>query len=151
MSLETIETMFWSFLGPGEEFKKGDDPISSNGNFSLFLMATYQIISVVILMNVLIVIMNSTVQKVEGRKLLYWKFVRAGIWIRFFDDYQALSPPFNLFNAFVYLYSFIKTKTDSAAKPQEMEEEQVVLEDDGNRKRIGSTNELLARYAANKL
>ena len=33
----------------------------------------------VIFMNLLIAIMNTTMQEVHDKKLLYWKFVRAGI------------------------------------------------------------------------
>ena len=75
--------------------------------FSLLLMAAYQIISAVIFMNLLIAIMNTTMQEVHDKKLLYWKFVRAGIWLRFFDDTRALPPPYNLFNFITILKAFI--------------------------------------------
>ena len=61
-------------------------------------------------MNLLIAIMNSTVQNVQDKKLLYWKFVRAGFWIRFFDENRALPPPYNLLHIFGYVYSFVQTK-----------------------------------------
>ena len=77
------------------------------GPFSLLLMAAYQIISAVIFMNLLIAIMNATMQEVHDKKLLYWKFVRAGIWLRFFDDRRALPPPYNLFNFITILKAFI--------------------------------------------
>ena len=70
-------------------------------------MAAYQIISAVIFMNLLIAIMNTTMQEVHDKKLLYWKFVRAGIWLRFFDDTRALPPPYNLFNFITILKAFI--------------------------------------------
>ena len=70
-------------------------------------MAAYQIISAVIFMNLLIAIMNATMQEVHDKKLLYWKFVRAGIWLRFFDDRRALPPPYNLFNFITILKAFI--------------------------------------------
>ena len=112
---ETFETMFWSWLGPGQEFKTSDSPdhpdlVSSRGVFAIVLMGIYQTISAVIIMNLLVAIMNSTIQNVQDKKLLYWKFVRAGFWIRFFDENRALPPPYNLLHIFGYVYSFVKTK-----------------------------------------
>ena len=110
---KTVETMFWSLLGPGEEFKNKDDQgvstdlVSEQGPFSLGLMGIYQIISAVIFMNLLIAIMNTTMQEVHNKKLLYWKFVRAGIWLRFFDESRALPPPYNLANFVTLLKTFI--------------------------------------------
>ena len=50
------------------------------------LLLLYQVLVVILLLNLLIALMNSTVQKVEDQKLLYWKFVRTSIWYEFFDD-----------------------------------------------------------------
>ena len=109
---ETFETMFWSWLGPGQDFKESDgtDLVSSRGVFAIALMGIYQTISAVIIMNLLVAIMNSTIQNVQDKKLLYWKFVRAGFWIRFFDENRALPPPYNLLNIGVYLHSFVKRR-----------------------------------------
>ena len=51
--------------------------------------------------------MNTTMQEVHNKKLLYWKFVRAGIWLRFFDESRALPPPYNLANFITLLKTFI--------------------------------------------
>ena len=46
----------------------------------IFLIISMIIIVIkVIFMNLLIAIMNTTMQEVHDKKLLYWKFVRAGI------------------------------------------------------------------------
>ncbi len=47
-------------------------------------------------MNLLIAVMNATIQKVQDRKHLYWKFVRTSIWLEFFVDSYALPPPFSI-------------------------------------------------------
>ena len=67
-------------------------------------MSLVQVMSAIIFLNLLIAVMNTTVQKVQEKRELYWKFARASVWIRFFDDNQALPPPFNCFNIVRHLY-----------------------------------------------
>ena len=38
--------------------------------------------------------MNTTVQRLEDRKHLYWKFARTSIWLEFMKDGIVLPPPF---------------------------------------------------------
>ena len=96
---KTVETLFWHSLGPGESTMALRESILAK-----VLMGFYQTISAVIFMNLLVAVMNATVQKIEDKKQLYWKFSRAGVWIRFFDQARALPPPFNIFNVFRYLW-----------------------------------------------
>ena len=96
---KTVETLFWSSLGPGESTMGLKESVLAK-----VLMGFYQTISAVIFMNLLVAVMNATVQKIEDKKQLYWKFSRAGVWIRFFDEARALPPPFNIFNVFRYLW-----------------------------------------------
>ena len=110
-------------------------------------MASYQIISAVIMMNLLIAIMNTTLEIVQDKKLLYWKFVRAGIWIRFFDDSRALPPPYNLFNICTYIFSFVEDRL----RPRSYAQTSIKGESDGQKARLARvelTKELLHRYAA---
>ena len=60
------------------------------------LMAVFQTIIIIVFMNLLVAVMNATVQKIQEKKELYWMFARSSVWIRFFDDNCALPPPFNL-------------------------------------------------------
>ncbi len=55
-----------------------------------------QITSAILLLNLLIALMNSTVQRIHDERETYWKFVRAGIWVGFFDERSALPPPFTV-------------------------------------------------------
>ena len=120
------------------------------GFFSLILMAAYQIISAVIFMNLLIAIMNTTLQEVQDKKQLYWKFVRAGLWIRFFDDNRALPPPYNLLNFCLYLQRCLKERLCSSSSSQGgglegLEEVEATSSRGGS---IQLTKELLQRYAS---
>lgn len=99
-------------------------------------------------MNLLIAIMNATMQEVQDRKLLYWKFVRAGFWIRFFDDNRALPPPYNLFNLCAYLKTFLTHKLRPQLLSQDSVEER--QEEDTRSKDIELTKDLLHRYASER-
>ena len=97
--------LFWSVLDPGNKekelnFSAGD----LRGYVATGLLLLYQILVVILLLNLLIALMNSTVQKVEDQKLLYWKFVRTSIWYEFFDDQGGVPIPFSIINVFWYLY-----------------------------------------------
>ena len=113
-------------------------------------MAAYQIISAVIFMNLLIAIMNTTLQEVQDKKQLYWKFVRAGLWIRFFDDNRALPPPYNLLTFCLYLQRCLADKLCSSSTSQcggleGGECDEATGARGGN---IQLTKELLHRYAS---
>ena len=63
---ETIMTLFWATLGPGES-----DDIQAenlNGIVASVLFASYQILVAIIMLNLLIAIMNSSVQKVQDHQ-----------------------------------------------------------------------------------
>ena len=100
--VKTIETLFWHSLGPGET------NLGLKGSvLAKIFMGIYQTISAVIFMNLLVAVMNATVQKIQDKKELYWKFARAGVWIRFFDETRALPPPFNIINVFRYFWCLL--------------------------------------------
>ena len=63
---DTIMTLFWATLGPGES-----DDIQAenlNGIVASVLFASYQILVAIIMLNLLIAIMNSSVQKVQDHQ-----------------------------------------------------------------------------------
>ncbi len=119
---KTVEVLFWSILAPGPAY----EVITTNSTkgkigsviFAIFqvrlawchkqnyvfyeweFVTTSQVIAVVVFLNLLIALMNSTVQKVHEQKELYWKFTRTSIWVEFFDDTAVLPPPFTMLNAF---------------------------------------------------
>ena len=50
----------------------------------------------IIFLNLLIATMNSTVQKMEDQKDMYWTYTRSAIWMEHFDFVAAFPPPFSL-------------------------------------------------------
>ena len=97
----TFQTLIWQLFDPGLQ----EDFIPPNKIFALAMNFLYQVFVVLILLNLLIAIMNATVQRLEDRRQLYWKFVRTSIWIEFFDDGSLLPMPFSLLN---YPWTLIK-------------------------------------------
>ncbi len=98
-------SLFWSILDPGPYVESAF--LSKKAEFRYFIFtvgsAFFQIVTAVVMLNLLIAIMNASVQKVQERRDLYWKFTRAGIWMEFFDDRTMLPPPFTIFNL-VFLF-----------------------------------------------
>ena len=68
--------------------------------FATGLLILYEIFIIIVLFNLLIAIMNSTIQKTQDRRQLYWKYARTSVWIEYFDDLAALPLPFTIYNVF---------------------------------------------------
>ena len=104
----TMEFLFWQSISPEypqEDIKLDLSPFSKA--FTKVLFASFQTIIIIVFLNLLIAVMNATVQKIQDKKELYWKFARSSIWIRFFDDNKALPPPFNLISLLRLFIKFI--------------------------------------------
>ena len=94
--LQITLAMFWATVNPGPNEDHIPDK-GLNGIAATTLFIIYQACVVVILMNLLIAIMNSTIQKQEDKKLLYWKFARSSVWIEYYNDSKwGLPPPLNV-------------------------------------------------------
>ena len=66
-------------------------------NFINYTLFFYQVFTVILLLNLLIAAMSSTVQKLQTQKDMIWKFYRTRIRITYFDDVYALPVPLNSF------------------------------------------------------
>ena len=97
---DILVALFWQILNPGQA---DDDTFLSSSDFSahliIMLYAIYQILAVIVILNLLIALMNSTIQRIQDKQLLYWKFERASIWLDFInaDQYHTVVPPFYVF------------------------------------------------------
>ena len=97
---DILVSLFWEVFNPGPA---DDDTFSSSSDFSthliIMLYAIYQILAIIVILNLLIALMNSTIQRIQDKQLLYWKFERASIWLDFInaDQYHTVVPPFYAF------------------------------------------------------
>ena len=87
-----MHDMAWSILNPGP-----DDEVSGNDYGAEIMFASYQIVVIIIILNLLIAMMNVTMQKLQDKKLLYWKFARTSLWLEFMEGGIVLPPPLLLF------------------------------------------------------
>uniref|UniRef100_A0AAY4DML1 Transient receptor ion channel domain-containing protein n=1 Tax=Denticeps clupeoides TaxID=299321 RepID=A0AAY4DML1_9TELE len=110
---ESFKTLFWSIFGLSEVISvvlKYDHKFIENIGYVLY--GVYNVTMVVVLLNMLIAMINSSYQEIEEDADVEWKFARAKLWLSYFDEGRTLPAPFNLVpspKSFYYLVLRIKT------------------------------------------
>ncbi|XP_048189451.1 short transient receptor potential channel 3 isoform X8 [Perognathus longimembris pacificus] len=103
---ESFKTLFWSIFGLSEVTSvvlKYDHKFIENIGYVLY--GIYNVTMVVVLLNMLIAMINSSYQEIEDDSDVEWKFARSKLWLSYFDDGKTLPPPFSLVpspKSFVY-------------------------------------------------
>ncbi|XP_078405820.1 short transient receptor potential channel 7 isoform X1 [Cetorhinus maximus] len=110
---ESFKTLFWSIFGLSEVISvvlKYDHKFIENIGYILY--GVYNVTMVVVLLNMLIAMINSSYQEIEEDADVEWKFARAKLWLSYFDEGRTLPAPFNLMPSPKSVYYFIlKIKT----------------------------------------
>ncbi|XP_032885262.1 short transient receptor potential channel 7 [Amblyraja radiata] len=94
---ESFKTLFWSIFGLSEVISvvlKYDHKFIENIGYILY--GVYNVMMVVVLLNMLIAMINSSYQEIEEDADVEWKFARAKLWLSYFDEGRTLPAPFNL-------------------------------------------------------
>uniref|UniRef100_A0A8C6K8Y4 Transient receptor potential cation channel subfamily C member 7 n=1 Tax=Nothobranchius furzeri TaxID=105023 RepID=A0A8C6K8Y4_NOTFU len=110
---ESFKTLFWSIFGLSEVISvvlKYDHKFIENIGYVLY--GVYNVTMVVVLLNMLIAMINSSYQEIEEDADVEWKFARAKLWLSYFDEGRTLPAPFNLVpspKSFYYLVFRIKS------------------------------------------
>ncbi|XP_061902698.1 short transient receptor potential channel 4-like [Entelurus aequoreus] len=111
---ETLQSLFWSIFGLISLYVTNVD---ADHQFTEFVGATmfgtYNIISLVVLLNMLIAMMNNSYQHIADHADIEWKFARAKLWMSYFEEGATLPPPFNIVpspKSFWYLMCWIRTQ-----------------------------------------
>ncbi|CAB1337107.1 unnamed protein product, partial [Coregonus sp. 'balchen'] len=94
---ESFKTLFWSIFGLSEVISvvlKYDHKFIENIGYVLF--GVYNVTMVVVLLNMLIAMINSSYQEIETDADVEWKFARAKLWMSYFDEGRTLPTPFNM-------------------------------------------------------
>uniref|UniRef100_A0A674N7J1 Transient receptor potential cation channel subfamily C member 7 n=1 Tax=Takifugu rubripes TaxID=31033 RepID=A0A674N7J1_TAKRU len=110
---ESFKTLFWSIFGLSEVISvvlKYDHKFIENIGYVLY--GVYNVTMVVVLLNMLIAMINSSYQEIEEDADVEWKFARAKLWLSYFDEGRTLPAPFNLVpspKSFYYLV--LRTKS----------------------------------------
>ncbi|XP_069752096.1 short transient receptor potential channel 5-like isoform X1 [Narcine bancroftii] len=94
---ETLQSLFWSVFGLLSLYVTN---VKARHEFTEFVGATmfgtYNIISLVVLLNMLIAMMNNSYQLIADHADIEWKFARTKLWMSYFDEGATLPPPFNI-------------------------------------------------------
>ncbi|XP_041652769.1 short transient receptor potential channel 6 [Cheilinus undulatus] len=94
---ESFKTLFWAIFGLSEVKSVVitiDHKFIENTGYVLY--GVYNIIMVIVLLNMLIAMFNSSFQEIEDDADVEWKFARAKLWFSYFENGGTLPVPFNL-------------------------------------------------------
>ncbi|XP_035272592.1 short transient receptor potential channel 3 isoform X1 [Anguilla anguilla] len=94
---ESFKTLFWSIFGLSEVSSvvlKYDHKFIENIGYVLY--GIYNVTMVVVLLNMLIAMINSSYQEIEDDSDVEWKFARTKLWLSYFDNGKTLPPPYSL-------------------------------------------------------
>ncbi|XP_075956859.1 short transient receptor potential channel 6 [Anarhichas minor] len=94
---ESFKTLFWAIFGLSEVKSvviNIDHKFIENVGYVLY--GVYNIIMVIVLLNMLIAMFNSSFQEIEDDSDVEWKFARAKLWFSYFEHGGTLPVPFNL-------------------------------------------------------
>ncbi|XP_063058715.1 short transient receptor potential channel 6a [Engraulis encrasicolus] len=94
---ESFKTLFWAIFGLSEVksviLNTGHKFIENTG---YVLYGVYNVTVVIVLLNMLIAMINSSFQEIEDDADVEWKFARAKLWFTYFEEGRTLPVPFNL-------------------------------------------------------
>uniref|UniRef100_A0A8C7WKG3 Transient receptor potential cation channel, subfamily C, member 3 n=1 Tax=Oncorhynchus mykiss TaxID=8022 RepID=A0A8C7WKG3_ONCMY len=94
---ESFKTLFWSIFGLSEVSSvvlKYNHKFIENIGYVLY--GIYNVTMVVVLLNMLIAMINSSYQEIEDDADVEWKFARSKLWLSYFDNGKTLPPPFSI-------------------------------------------------------
>ncbi|XP_043106770.1 short transient receptor potential channel 4a [Puntigrus tetrazona] len=110
---ETLQSLFWSIFGLVSLYVTNVDAKHEFTEFvGATMFGTYNIISLVVLLNMLIAMMNNSYQHIADHADIEWKFARTKLWMSYFEEGGTLPPPFNIIpspKSAWYLIRWIKT------------------------------------------
>ncbi|XP_030600432.1 short transient receptor potential channel 4b [Archocentrus centrarchus] len=110
---ETLQSLFWSIFGLINLYVTNVGPDHKFTEFvGSTMFGTYNIISLVVLLNMLIAMMNNSYQHIADHADIEWKFARTKLWMSYFEEGGTLPSPFNIIpspKSSYYLIGWIKT------------------------------------------
>lgn len=110
---ETLQSLFWSIFGLIGLYVTNVKPKHEFTEFvGSTMFGTYNIISLVVLLNMLIAMMNNSYQHIADHADIEWKFARTKLWMSYFEEGGTLPSPFNIIpspKSVFYLIGWIKS------------------------------------------
>ncbi|XP_051013094.1 short transient receptor potential channel 4 isoform X2 [Acomys russatus] len=106
---ETLQSLFWSIFGLINLYVTN---VKAKHEFTEFVGATmfgtYNVISLVVLLNMLIAMMNNSYQLIADHADIEWKFARTKLWMSYFEEGGTLPTPFNVIPSPKSLWYLVK-------------------------------------------
>nr|XP_028568058.1 short transient receptor potential channel 4 isoform X3 [Podarcis muralis] len=94
---ETLQSLFWSVFGLINLYVTNVDARHEFTEFvGATMFGTYNVISLVVLLNMLIAMMNNSYQLIADHADIEWKFARTKLWMSYFEEGGTLPTPFNV-------------------------------------------------------
>lgn len=110
---QTLQSLFWSIFGLISLYVTNVKPDHKFTEFvGSTMFGTYNVISLVVLLNMLIAMMNNSYQHIADHADIEWKFARTKLWMSYFEEGGTLPSPFNILpspKSVFYLCGWIKT------------------------------------------
>ncbi|XP_077983684.1 short transient receptor potential channel 4-like [Glandiceps talaboti] len=92
-----VETLIWTIFGLVD---LSNTQVDAKHTFTEWIgavmMACYCTTSIIVLVNMLIAMMNSSFQKIQSKADIEWKFARSRLWMSYFDEGGTAPVPFNI-------------------------------------------------------
>ncbi|KAM3958144.1 transient receptor potential-gamma protein [Aphomia sociella] len=111
---ETMQTLFWAAFGLIDLDSFELDGIKIFTRFwGMLMFGTYEVINVIVLLNLLIAMMNHSYQLISERADVEWKFARSKLWISYFEEGGTAPPPFNVIpspKSIIYAWSWLQRR-----------------------------------------
>ncbi|KAG7243064.1 hypothetical protein INR49_016439 [Caranx melampygus] len=108
----STQSLFWSVFGLVSLYVTNVKPRHEFTEFvGTTMFGTYNIISLVVLLNMLIAMMNNSYQHIADHADIEWKFARTKLWMSYFEEGGTLPSPFNIIpspKSVVYLIGWMK-------------------------------------------
>ncbi|XP_035239889.1 short transient receptor potential channel 4-like [Anguilla anguilla] len=122
---ETLQSLFWSIFGLISLYVTNVKPDHKFTEFvGATMFGTYNVISLVVLLNMLIAMMNNSYQHIADHADIEWKFARTKLWMSYFEEGGTLPSPFNIIpspKSVWYLIRWLKNqfcKTSRSRRPE---------------------------------
>ncbi|XP_070552773.1 short transient receptor potential channel 4-like isoform X2 [Ptychodera flava] len=107
-----VETLIWTIFGLVDI---SNTQVAAPHTFTEWIgavmMSCYCMTSIIVLINMLIAMMNSSFQKIQSKADMEWKFARSRLWMSYFDEGGTLPVPFNIIptpKTMFYLFQWLK-------------------------------------------
>jgi len=124
----SFKVSLWSVFDPGHPEVVGCTMQGIPRYLAMSMWWVYQCIIVIVLMNLLIALMNATMNSIQSDRIQQWKFARTTIWLQFFDRKNVLPVPFNMFGYLIGLcvaiFNNFKTTDKATEKSRSCETEE---------------------------